>query len=302
MKLSAIFDEKSPVERNARPPALCQELPIQKEFLILSKISEGLQAGQLKLTGYPRLKKLNIHPTSARHRHLQQFMETVVFCIPSGSMFERFTGHLAAAPSPYDDCVSAQLASTELFVYSPTAGQCTVIAWPTYQRRAIQPDGIKKWLRSRMLHWSCFCSLITSTSTSTRIVEALNGDIFVFCHEYPSVCGFSLNLSEVFKTAQLFSEYDHLPTIDAAVARGPYFEGYCGEHQLDHPGITQLSGGHLSSNVFGAEVPRPKPVVALNLIEMQKLLIDLSRLSPLCSSSVLSLEASQQPPRSDHVI
>lgn len=90
---------------------------------------------------------------------------------------------------------------------------------------------IKEWLRTRGLHWPCFCSLTFGGSKSTRIVESLNGRIYAFCNNRSSVCGFrsrflifrfldglyllffSVDLSHIYDTALFESEYDHLPTL-----------------------------------------------------------------------------------------
>ncbi|KAF8237891.1 hypothetical protein L208DRAFT_431331 [Tricholoma matsutake] len=55
----------------------------------------------------------------------------------------------------------------------------------------ILPSGIKGWLCTRGLHWSCFCALLSSGSCSTQIVQSI-GDVkvYVFCAEYPSKCNF----------------------------------------------------------------------------------------------------------------
>ncbi|KAF8907929.1 hypothetical protein CPB84DRAFT_1822354 [Gymnopilus junonius] len=133
-------------------------------------------------------------------------------------------------PNPFADCVFFQSSSNELVVYSPTAGQHVVI--------------------------TC---LLLGTSVSTQIVEALSGDIFAFCHKFPSACQFSLNLTTLAKTVTLFSSYPNLPTtassslpsmgtiladflLNAAPIQGPYFEGYCGEHRIDYPSVLQLAG------------------------------------------------------------
>ncbi|KAF8804229.1 hypothetical protein BYT27DRAFT_7259410 [Phlegmacium glaucopus] len=177
-------------------------------------------------------------------------------------------GHLIAqlpqylSPTPYDDCRFFQSTSSELVIFSPMAGEYVTVAWPTSHGRRIQPNGIKAWLRLRGLHWPCFCSLTSEDpqSLSTQIVEALDGRVYALCHSTPSKCGFRMNLSELYHSALLKSEFNHLPTLTVNPAgpdmevlltafrtgshmgRAPYFEGYCGEHETKYVGTVQLAG------------------------------------------------------------
>ncbi|GLB33508.1 hypothetical protein LshimejAT787_0103920 [Lyophyllum shimeji] len=171
-------------------------------------------------------------------------------------------GEFPAATGPFNECVEFQEASTELVVYSPIVRQIVTIAWPLFQKKRIVPKGIKAWLRTRGLHWSCFCPLVSGKSTlSSRIVESLDGEVLIFCNAYPSNCGFFLNLTSIHHSAALEAEYD-LPTLASGrkppmkelsmafnldtvgdAELGPYFEGYCGEH---YPNVEQLSGAEIA--------------------------------------------------------
>lgn len=65
-----------------------------------------------------------------------------------------------------------------------------VLPRPLWNGTRIVPTGIKQWLQKRGLHWSCFCALIGGSSTPSRIVESLQGDVLIFCHHDSSRCGF----------------------------------------------------------------------------------------------------------------
>lgn len=169
---------------------------------------------------------------------------------------------LTCPTGPFDACVKFQKESTELVVYSDLAKQIVTIAWPTFNRKKIVPSSIKNWLRARGLHWSCFCGLVSATSESTQIVQSIgDGKVYVFCSSYPPKCHFYLQLSELYTSATLESEYPHIPKLVSglmpstnnlltafllrgadSIEVGPYFLGYCGEHAVDHPGSEQQSG------------------------------------------------------------
>ncbi|KAF9521589.1 hypothetical protein CPB83DRAFT_841147 [Crepidotus variabilis] len=67
--------------------------------------------------------------------------------------------------------------STEVIIFSPTVGEFVTIAWPYNSGVKIGPHRLKYWLRSRGLHWPCFCGMLTDTSTSSRIIDTLGGDV-----------------------------------------------------------------------------------------------------------------------------
>ncbi|KAF8058006.1 hypothetical protein FPV67DRAFT_1525424 [Lyophyllum atratum] len=183
---------------------------------------------------------------------------------------------------PFNACVAFQEASTELVIYSPLVGQIVTVAWPLYQNKRIVPAGIKSWLRNRGLHWPCFCPLISGKSVSARIVESQQGEVYVFCNEYPSSCGFFLNLTAIHHGAAVEAEYD-LPTLASGrkppmlelqmtfnlnsaddAEPGPYFEGYCGEHSSDHPEVEQLSGGEFVFDLAPNRQTTPRQLATIN--------------------------------------
>lgn len=185
---------------------------------------------------------------------------------------------------PFNECVAFQEGSTELVVYSPLVRQITTIAWPLHQGKRIVPTGIKSWLRTRGLHWSCFCPLVSGKSTlSTRIVGSFEGgEVLVFCNAYPSNCGFFLNLNTIHHGAALEADYD-LPTLASGrrppmielqmtfnlnsvgdAELGPYFEGYCGEHSSDYPDVEQLSGGEIALDLALNRQNTPRQLATIN--------------------------------------
>ncbi|KAF8891919.1 hypothetical protein CPB84DRAFT_1748791 [Gymnopilus junonius] len=162
--------------------------------------------------------------------------------------------HHGILADPYTDCAFFQCLSSELVIYSPTAGQHVEIAWPTTtEGRPIMPSGIKNWLYSHGLHWPCFCSLTEEDSLSSWIVKALNGDVFIlqFIIKFdvtPKYCHSLLKLSKppdhctLPSMGTIVSNFLH----DAAAVRGPYFRGFCREHLIDYPGVIQLAGAPLA--------------------------------------------------------
>ena len=148
--------------------------------------------------------------------------------------------------SMFDECVAAQKSSFDIVIYSALASQIVTVAWlvkfqlqhfgepwhysrPTYRGVKITPAGIKEWLRARGLHWSCFCGMTAPLGVhlSSRIVHALSGDVFGFCHDEPTSCEFFckygllhidvmltswlVNLTSIYESARFTSEYPLLP-------------------------------------------------------------------------------------------
>ncbi|KAG6847940.1 hypothetical protein H0H93_004721, partial [Arthromyces matolae] len=134
----------------------------------------------------------------------------------------------------------------------------------------ILPTGIREYLRTRGVHWPCFCALLlgNGATCSSRIVHSRDtGEVFAFCGRKSSGfdCGFFMNLSKTFHTVTLLSGYNNYPTLAsqrapdmellACVHRletatddeiGEYFEGYLGEHITTFPGVEQLAGEQVS--------------------------------------------------------
>jgi hypothetical protein len=110
------------------------------------------------------------------------------------------------------------------------------VSRPMYNNKQIVPTGIKKWLQNRGLFWSCFCTLLSDEPVSCRIVESLTGPVLAFCYEEPTKCYFfcmyysppspnvqlnqyAVNLTSIFSTGLLHSEYDGLPTLGKKLSR-----------------------------------------------------------------------------------
>ena len=168
----------------------------------------------------------------------------------------------------------------------------------------ILPDHIRNWLRRHGLFWCCFCPLESGSSASCQIVHCNDGTVKAYCTDFPPKCGFRgkflsfpqstfsdhlflVNLTRIYGSALLTSEYPHLPTLGmsgtaiaslpnvnilvflqasgrkpdldnfvlafqsaAPFGPGPYFEGYCGEHVSQHPGKEQKAGPFGHSGIF----------------------------------------------------
>ncbi|KAG1887407.1 uncharacterized protein F5891DRAFT_1176672, partial [Suillus fuscotomentosus] len=150
-----------------------------------------------------------------------------------------------------------QCANTELSIFSRELGETVSIAYPINRVTGdrIVARQLKDWVLRRKVIWECFCALVTEQRTPVRFETNHWGHSMAYCHQYPSHCGFSLNLSEARETALLESRYTHVLTrvyhnhhqlMDlhglvvrvhhdrvAATPNGhaelfPYFEDYCG--------------------------------------------------------------------------
>ncbi|KAG2132231.1 hypothetical protein BD769DRAFT_1386509 [Suillus cothurnatus] len=86
-----------------------------------------------------------------------------------------------------------QCASTELTIFSCELGETVTIAYPV------------NWATA----WECFCGLLTEYCTPVHFETNCHGHAMAYCHQSPSICGFSSTPSG---HTDLF----------------PYFEGYCG--------------------------------------------------------------------------
>ncbi|KAG2137942.1 hypothetical protein DEU56DRAFT_912581 [Suillus clintonianus] len=150
-----------------------------------------------------------------------------------------------------------QRASTELTIFSRELSETVVIAYPVNRATGerIVSHNLKDWTRRRSVVWECFCGLLSEHRTPVRFETNRHGHAMAYCHQSPSECGFSLNLSEARETALHESVYtdvltrvylDHPQLMNlrdlvlrvhrdrlAATPSGhaelfPYFEGYCG--------------------------------------------------------------------------
>ncbi|KAG1853807.1 hypothetical protein C8R48DRAFT_776964 [Suillus tomentosus] len=150
-----------------------------------------------------------------------------------------------------------QCANTELSIFSRELGETVSIAYPINRVTGdrIVARQLKDWVLRRKVIWECFCALVTEQRTPVHFETNHWGHSMAYCHQSPSHCGFSLNLSEARETALLESRYTHVLTrvyhnhhqlMDlhglvlrvhhnrvAATPNGhaelfPYFEDYCG--------------------------------------------------------------------------
>ncbi|KAJ2930313.1 hypothetical protein H1R20_g6739, partial [Candolleomyces eurysporus] len=118
----------------------------------------------------------------------------------------------------------------------------------------------------------------------------------MYCNKTPSKCQFYVNLSNVYRNGQLTSSYPKVPLFSSgrspstasmevefyvkhAGNKGPYFEGYLGEHFSDYEGCMQLRGASLTFasqptfiNRVAAQlyVPYPRPeAICARQLELQ---------------------------------
>ncbi|KAG6917540.1 hypothetical protein DXG01_002176 [Tephrocybe rancida] len=158
-----------------------------------------------------------------------------------------------------------QAESEDLIICSTSARRVVEVSWPISRNRArIFPGGIREFLRSRGLHWPCFCVFLADDNKSVlcRIIEVAEGQFEACCSESISGinCGFFINLNLKYESATRVSDYDGLPTLASMKAPcketllatfflpglkddtfGGHFEGYFGEHCTWFPGVEQLS-------------------------------------------------------------
>ncbi|KAJ7065890.1 hypothetical protein B0H15DRAFT_807689 [Mycena belliarum] len=168
---------------------------------------------------------------------------------------------------PTDELVvSYQRESRNLVVYSRLLGQVVVVAWPTHNGTMIVPSGMRLWLRNHGLFLECFCAFTAAPNSprACQIVESsVTHHVLVFCHFNHPRCDFKLNLSKIYETTTLKSDYMHLPSLNSGgvpdmdlirtahrmrhvpvvLEIAPYFKEYFGEHISEYPaGTQQLSG------------------------------------------------------------
>ncbi|KAJ3539289.1 hypothetical protein NMY22_g4803 [Coprinellus aureogranulatus] len=96
-----------------------------------------------------------------------------------------------------------------------------VCAWPlsTPNGWLIMPTGIRDWLIARGLQLVCFCSAVLGRPIPCRIVESREHpcDVMAFCNSFPSVCGFYLNLSRIYKRSSNDHYYRNLHTLTSGL-------------------------------------------------------------------------------------
>ncbi|KAF8997021.1 hypothetical protein BDQ17DRAFT_1429369 [Cyathus striatus] len=164
-------------------------------------------------------------------------------------------------PDIYDNLSLQQKFSSNLVLWCVLAKQLVTVAYPTYMGNRIAPANIRQWLRDRLLHWPCFCALAAEdgVSCSCRLVNAMDGNVYAFCQNSPSTCNFFLDISKIYHSATIESDYANLPTKSRKSPNTstllttfllaswdnqgpPYFKDYCGEHASDFGGAIQSSG------------------------------------------------------------
>ncbi|KAG6819958.1 hypothetical protein H0H93_007038 [Arthromyces matolae] len=181
----------------------------------------------------------------------------------------------------FTSMVAFQRDSLNLVCFAVVLCRLVTMAWPMSNGILILPTGVRGFLRTRGVHWACFCALILGEgqTCSSRIVHADSGDVLVFCGRRNAGhdCGFFMNLTKIYKKLTLRAHYDNYPTlgkfhqshlklfliVSLASGRAPdmevlvrahrlesypddeigeYFEGYLGEHVTSFPGVEQLAG------------------------------------------------------------
>ncbi|KAG1847614.1 hypothetical protein F4604DRAFT_1959827 [Suillus subluteus] len=155
---------------------------------------------------------------------------------------------------------------------------------PCWER--IISHNLKDWMRRRNIAWECFCGLLTEHCTPARFDTNRHGHAMAYCHQSPSECGFSLNISEARETALYESVYtdvltrvylnhprlvdlrdlvlrvhrDRLTAIPSEHAQlFPFFEGYCGTP------ISALAPSQRGGAVRNIASYRRRPISALNM-------------------------------------
>ncbi|KAH6903732.1 hypothetical protein BKA70DRAFT_1227656 [Coprinopsis sp. MPI-PUGE-AT-0042] len=105
-----------------------------------------------------------------------------------------------------------QRRSQEIMIYCHLTRTPVVIAWPTSKLGVrVSPEKLLDWLRERNLAWACFCEHDGCEERSCQIGDDIDGgDIGAYCHFTPSRCGFSMNLTRLFRDATYESDYAHL--------------------------------------------------------------------------------------------
>ncbi|KAJ7159145.1 hypothetical protein C8R43DRAFT_948482 [Mycena crocata] len=168
-----------------------------------------------------------------------------------------------------DTVVNYQRSSLDLVIFCRLAERVVTISWATPKGIKILPSGWAHWLLARGAFWECFCGFLSGANEprSCRIVSVTaTGDVMAFCHYESPRCGFKINLSEVYHSTRLTSEYKHIPTLlsnngppdmetrlvsfllkEFPVDEiAPHFFGYVGEQATAYPLSTkQLTGSIL---------------------------------------------------------
>ncbi|KAH6902373.1 hypothetical protein BKA70DRAFT_1229031 [Coprinopsis sp. MPI-PUGE-AT-0042] len=105
-----------------------------------------------------------------------------------------------------------QRRSQEIMIYCHLTRTPILIAWPTSKLGVrVSPEKLLDWLRERNLAWACFCEHDGCEERSCQIGDDIDGgDIGAYCHFTPSRCGFSMNLTRLFRDATYESDYAHL--------------------------------------------------------------------------------------------
>ncbi|KAH6912189.1 hypothetical protein BKA70DRAFT_1219342 [Coprinopsis sp. MPI-PUGE-AT-0042] len=105
-----------------------------------------------------------------------------------------------------------QRRSQEIMIYCHLTRTPVLIAWPTSKLGVrVSPEKLLDWLRERNLAWACFCEHDGCEERSCQIGDDIDGgDIGAYCHFTPSRCGFSMNLTRLFRDATYESDYAHL--------------------------------------------------------------------------------------------
>ncbi|KAG1813427.1 hypothetical protein DFJ58DRAFT_835030 [Suillus subalutaceus] len=175
------------------------------------------------------------------------------------------TNTMPAYPEIFQVVCVLQRASTELTIFSHELGEIVTIAYP---------------------HGSAFCGLLTEHCTPVRFDTNHHGHAMAYCHQSPSECGFSLNISKARETALYESVYtdvltrvylnhprlvnlrdlvlrvhrDRLTAMPSEHAQlFPYFEGYCG---TPISGLAPSQRGGAVRNIASYHC---RPISALNM-------------------------------------
>ncbi|KAG1830060.1 hypothetical protein F4604DRAFT_1947301 [Suillus subluteus] len=198
------------------------------------------------------------------------------------------TSTMPAYPEIFQVVRALQHASTELTIFSRELGETVTIAYPVNRATGerIISHNLKDWTRRRNIAWECFCGLLTEHCTPVRFDTNRHGHAMAYCHQSPSECGFSLNISEARETALYESVYtdvltrvylnhprlvnlrdlvlrvhrDRLTAMPSEHAQlFPYFEGYCGTP------ISALAPSQRGGAVCNIASYRRRPISALNM-------------------------------------
>ncbi|KAF8887436.1 hypothetical protein CPB84DRAFT_1849844 [Gymnopilus junonius] len=150
--------------------------------------------------------------------------------------------HHGILADPYADCAFFQCSSSELVIYSPTAGQRPLRkAYRALWYQELAP--LSRPPLAMLLQFDRGRCLRVLPYVSLGLQFLIKFDVTPkYCHSLlklskpPDHCGTLPSMGTIVSNFLR----------NAAAVQGPYFRGFCREHLIDYPGVVQLAGAPLA--------------------------------------------------------